>query len=88
MTVQILASQPLDFTCLPRKTTTFGAEHVLPAPALAHSAHFTLWHDESASTAGHRIPERTDRNTAEEARKERGRSRGVRALLSLFFGPW
>ncbi len=31
---QSLASQPLDFTCLPRKLTIFGAEHAFTAPTL------------------------------------------------------
>ena len=48
-----------------RTLADFGAEYVLPAPAMAHSARRTVWYGEPASATDHRIPERSDRNTAE-----------------------
>ena len=48
----------------------FGVEHTLPAPAMAHSARRTQRPGQSTAAADHRVPERSDRNTAEEAGKD------------------
>jgi WD40 repeat protein len=46
-------SQPLDFNRLPRKLAICGAEHVLPSPALAHSAHCLLRHGQPPAATDH-----------------------------------
>ena len=50
---QSLASPPLDFIRLPRKLSIFGAEHTLPASAMAHSVDMPLRPTQSASAADH-----------------------------------